>query len=69
MSSQLNTGVGFLLKKNKVDVIWGTAKLTAAGKISATAAENPPKGALGGGDYAAKNIIVATGARRVRCPP
>ncbi|WP_127089806.1 dihydrolipoyl dehydrogenase [Aquabacter cavernae] len=63
VSAQLNTGVGFLLKKNKVDVIWGTAKLAAPGKVSVTAAENPPKGALGGGDYTSKNIIVATGAR------
>ncbi len=63
VSSQLATGVAFLLKKNKVDVIWGTAKLTAPGKIAVTAAENPPKGALGGGDYTSKNIIVATGAR------
>ncbi|MCB1497087.1 MAG: dihydrolipoyl dehydrogenase [Bauldia sp.] len=63
VSAQLATGVGFLLKKNKVDVIWGTATIPAAGKVKVTAADNPPKGALGGGDYQAKNIIVATGAR------
>ena len=27
ISAQLNGGVGFLLKKNKVDVIWGQAKI------------------------------------------
>ena len=27
ISAQLNQGVGFLLKKNKVDVIWGEAKV------------------------------------------
>ncbi|ODT15872.1 MAG: dihydrolipoyl dehydrogenase [Kaistia sp. SCN 65-12] len=63
VSAQLNQGVGGLLKKNKVDVIWGSAEITAPGKISVKASENPPKGALGGGDYEAKNIIVATGAR------
>jgi dihydrolipoamide dehydrogenase len=63
VSAQLNQGVGGLLKKNKVDVIWGSAEITAAGKLTVKASENPPKGALGGGDYEAKNIIVATGAR------
>ncbi len=63
VAQQLSNGVGFLLKKNKVDVIWGTATITQPGKIAVTAADNPPKGALGGGDYAARNIIVATGAR------
>ncbi|WP_336799847.1 dihydrolipoyl dehydrogenase [Kaistia sp. MMO-174] len=63
VAGQLNQGVTGLLKKNKVDVIWGTAEITAPGKISVKAAENPPKNALGGGDYEAKNIIVATGAR------
>ncbi|MCX5578634.1 dihydrolipoyl dehydrogenase [Kaistia terrae] len=63
VSAQLNQGVGGLLKKNKVDVIWGSAEITAPGKLTVKASENPPKGALGGGDYEAKNIIVATGAR------
>ncbi|MDH3195626.1 MAG: FAD-dependent oxidoreductase, partial [Hyphomicrobiales bacterium] len=34
VSGQLNSGVGFLLKKNKVDVIWGEAKITKAGEVS-----------------------------------
>ena len=63
VSSQLATGVGFLLNKNKVDVIWGKATFTAPGKIKVEAAQNPPKNAKGGGDYTAKHIIVATGAR------
>ncbi|TBW39035.1 dihydrolipoyl dehydrogenase [Siculibacillus lacustris] len=63
VSQQLNTGVGFLLKKNKVDVIWGRAQLTTPGALTVTATENPPKGALGGGDYRAAHIILATGAR------
>jgi dihydrolipoamide dehydrogenase len=63
VAAQLSNGVAFLMKKNKFDVIWGAATIAAAGKVSVTASENPPKGALGGGDYSAKHIIVATGAR------
>jgi dihydrolipoamide dehydrogenase len=63
IANQMSTGVGFLLKKNKVDVIWGAATITAPGKVSVKASDNPPKGALGAGDYEAKNIIIATGAR------
>ena len=63
IAAQMSTGVGFLLKKNKLDVIWGTATIAAPGKVTVAAADNPPKGALGGGDYTAKHIIVATGAR------
>ena len=63
VAAQLSNGVAFLMKKNKIDVIWGAATITAPGKISVKAADNPPKGALGAGDYGAKNIVVATGAR------
>jgi dihydrolipoamide dehydrogenase len=63
VAGQLSQGVNGLLKKNKVAIIWGEAKLTAPGRIAVTATANPPRGALGGGEYQAKNIIVATGAR------
>jgi dihydrolipoamide dehydrogenase len=63
IANQMSQGVGYLLKKNKVDVIWGGAKLTGKGKVSVEAAENAPKGALGGGEYSAKHVIIATGAR------
>jgi dihydrolipoamide dehydrogenase len=63
VSGQLSQGVGFLLKKNKVDVIWGSAKLKGKGSVAVAPADNPPKGALGAGDYSAKHIIIATGAR------
>ncbi|MGN8114095.1 dihydrolipoyl dehydrogenase [Labrys sp. 22185] len=71
VSAQLATGVGFLLKKNKVDVIWGEAEITKPGEIvvkaSIKSVQGPaipaPKGAQGPGTYQAKNIIVATGAR------
>ena len=71
VSQRLNGGVGFLMKKNKIDVIWGEAKLEAPGKIvvgkTAKAPMQPqhapPKGVLGEGTYTAKHIILATGAR------
>ncbi|HEY9213405.1 MAG TPA: dihydrolipoyl dehydrogenase [Ancylobacter sp.] len=63
IAAQMSNGVGFLLKKNKVDVIWGQATITAPGKVSVAATEGAPKGALPAGDYTAKNIVVATGAR------
>jgi dihydrolipoamide dehydrogenase len=63
VSKQLNTGVGFLLKKNKVDVLWGTAKIDAPGTVTVTEAPDAPKGAKGAGTYEGKHIIVATGAR------
>jgi dihydrolipoamide dehydrogenase len=63
VASQLSNGVAFLMNKHKIDVLWGEATITAPGKMSVKAAANPPKNAKGGGDYEAKNIIVATGAR------
>jgi dihydrolipoamide dehydrogenase len=64
VSKRLNDGVGFLMKKNKVQVIWGAASIEAPGKITVTASKSEvPKGALGAGSYQAKHIIIATGAR------
>ena len=77
VSAQLNGGVGFLLKKNKVDVIWGEAFIEAApsaaglGKVTVGPSKKPavepqapvPKGTLGAGSYTAKHIIIATGTR------
>jgi dihydrolipoamide dehydrogenase len=64
VSKRLNDGVGFLMKKNKVSVIWGEATIEAPGKITIKkSAVEAPKGALGEGAYQAKHIIIATGAR------
>ena len=64
VSKRLNDGVGFLMRKNKVSVIWGEATIEAPGKITVKAAQaEAPKGALGPGSYQAKHIILATGAR------
>jgi dihydrolipoamide dehydrogenase len=64
VSKRLNDGVGFLMKKNKVPIIWGEASIEASGKVTVKASKaEAPKGALGPGSYQAKHIIVATGAR------
>ena len=64
VSKRLNDGVGFLMRKNKVTVIWGEATIDAPGKITVKAAKtDAPKGALGPGAYQAKHIVLATGAR------
>src|SRR6516165_9690782 len=64
VAKRLNDGVGFLMRKNKVAVIWGEAALEAPAKATVRAGRGEaPKGALGAGAYAAKHIIIATGAR------
>jgi len=71
IAERMNGGVGFLMKKNKIDVIWGEAKLFKPGEIVVSKTSKAPmlpqapqpKNTLGEGTYKAKHIIVATGAR------
>jgi dihydrolipoamide dehydrogenase len=64
VSKRLNDGVGFLMKKNKISVIWGEAFIDAPGKVTVKPSKSEaPKGVLGAGSYQAKHIIIATGAR------
>jgi dihydrolipoamide dehydrogenase len=64
VARRLSTGVEFLMKKNKVQVIWGEAVIDAPGKVTVKAAKSEaPKGALAAGSYQARHIIIATGAR------
>lgn len=56
ISSRLTKGISFLMKKNKIEVIEGTAKLVGAGKI------NVELTAGGQEEIQAKDIILATGA-------
>src|SRR5687767_8843654 len=60
VAGQLSGGVKHLLKKNKVTVIDGHAKLLGKGKI---AVEGPNKQ-----EIQAKNIIIASGARAKTLP-
>jgi dihydrolipoamide dehydrogenase len=57
VAKQLASGVGFLLKKNKVTVIDGQGRLAGKGRVQA-----------GGRTLAAKHIILATGARARALP-
>ena len=61
VSAQLSGGVGFLMKKHKVTVIAGDAKLAGKGKLSVTKDGKAT-------EYAAKNIVLATGARARTLP-
>lgn len=56
VSERLVKGVGFLMKKNKIDVHMGTAKVTARDTVIITDSEGKTT------ELKAKNIIVATGA-------
>ena len=60
VSAQLSGGVSFLMKKHKITVIVGDAKLAGPGRVTVTGA--------GAGEYTAKNIVLATGARARALP-
>ena len=61
VAKQLNSGVGHLMKKNKVTVVMGTASIPAPGKVSVITA-------AGTEVLSASNIILATGARARELP-
>lgn len=71
VAARLSRGVGGLLEKNKVEVIWGEARLTAPGQITVAAparqsnrsSPEQPRSTLAAGDYSADHIVTATGAR------
>ncbi len=56
VSNRLTKGVGFLMKKNNIDIHMGTAKLTEVDTVNVTDAEGNAQ------ELKAKNIIIATGA-------
>ena len=58
----MSKGVQFLMKKNKIDVIYGFGKVKAGKKVEVTDAEGK-KSELEG-----KNVIIATGARARQLP-
>ena len=61
VAKQLSGGIGHLMKKNKVTVVMGQAKLVAAGKIAVTSDK-------GVEELTAKAIVLATGARARELP-
>ncbi len=58
----MSKGVQFLMKKNKIDVIMGTAKVKPGKKVEVKAADGKTT------TYDAKHIIIATGARSRQLP-
>jgi dihydrolipoamide dehydrogenase len=58
----MSKGIQFLMKKNKIDVIMGAAKIKKGGKIDVKAADGSLK------EYSAKHIILSTGARSRELP-
>jgi dihydrolipoamide dehydrogenase len=63
VAERLSSGVAYLLKKHKVAVIDGTARLKSKGVIAVTGKDGKPLA-----DVEAKHIIVATGARARSLP-
>ncbi len=61
VAKQLNSGVGHLLKKNKVTAYMGEASLPAKGRVSVRSDK-------GTEELKAKNIVIATGARARELP-
>jgi dihydrolipoamide dehydrogenase len=61
VAKQLNSGVGHLMKKNKVVVFMGEATIPAKGRVTV-------KTDQGTEELTAKNIILATGARARELP-
>ncbi|MGX5735779.1 dihydrolipoyl dehydrogenase [Bosea thiooxidans] len=55
-------GVGFLLKKNKIDAFHGIASIPAAGKVVVTAEDGKTQ------ELDAKNIVIATGSESAPLP-
>ena len=58
----MSKGVQFLMKKNKIEVIYGFGKLKPGKKIDVTDKDNKVT------EYSADNIIIATGARSRELP-
>src|ERR1700742_3107581 len=56
VSEQLSNGVAFLMKKHKITVVTGEAKLAGNGKVSVVKDGKTT-------ELSAKNIVLATGAR------
>jgi dihydrolipoamide dehydrogenase len=62
VSRRLTQGVGFLMKKNNIDVIMGTARLTGKDTVQVTDAQGVVK------ELQARNIILATGSYPANIP-
>ncbi|MCJ8496798.1 dihydrolipoyl dehydrogenase [Chryseobacterium salipaludis] len=62
VAQKMSGGISFLMKKNKIDVIMGTAKVQKGKKVSVTDENGKAT------EYSAQHIIIATGARSRELP-
>jgi len=62
VSDRLTRGVGFLLKKNSIDVFMGVGQIDGAGKVNVLDSDGKSQTLL------TKNIIIATGSHAVKVP-
>ncbi|MCC2589993.1 dihydrolipoyl dehydrogenase [Chryseobacterium sp. MFBS3-17] len=62
VATKMSGGISFLMKKNKIDVIMGTAKVQKGKKVAVTDKDGKTT------EYAAQHIIIATGARSRELP-
>ncbi len=70
VADKMNKGVGFLMKKNKIDVVMGQATLKGGGTIAVEPSETMDGETVGEAqEITAKHIIIATGARAREIPP
>ncbi len=69
VANKMSNGVQFLMKKNKIDVIYGHATLKGGGKMDVQPSENMDGETVGEATTVqADHIIVATGARARELP-
>ncbi|QBO59705.1 dihydrolipoyl dehydrogenase [Chryseobacterium salivictor] len=62
VATKMSGGIAFLMKKNKIDVIMGTAKVQKGKKVSVTDKDGKAT------EYSGQHIIIATGARSRELP-
>ncbi len=62
VSDRLTKGVGFLMKKNNIDVYMGTARLISKSEVEVTAADGSKQ------NHKTKNIVLATGSHASGIP-
>jgi dihydrolipoamide dehydrogenase len=69
VADKMNKGVGFLMKKNKVDVFMGAATLLGGGRIAVAPSETMDGETVGEAtEISATHVIIATGARARAIP-
>jgi len=67
VSKRLNDGVGFLMKKNKVSVIWGEALIDTPGKVTVKPAKAEARRARSGRALTTRSTLSSPRARARAC--